>query len=162
MFDRVLIRPSVVELVETLLAAQTVVDRYAGLLSQSRTDWEREAVGFKADREGRRFWSGRQASRRVSVGVVWWTDARGRRHFRIVARDVAPTTDGDPFSRKVGVQQRSQRSRTAARRRAASAPQVSAPSSAETAAPIRSLATANGPKPPKLVPWSIQNSEARP
>lgn len=83
-YDRLLIRPRVLDLVEALTAAQAAANSHWSILEQTTSDWQREVVAFRDQRVGHWFCQRRIADRSAMVGAVWWTDRIGQRHFRVL------------------------------------------------------------------------------
>jgi hypothetical protein len=74
-FDRRLVRPSVLQLVECLQEASAV----AGV-SRDHEGWQAVVDGIRNEPEGFR-----QEGTLDVVTVAWWTDYLQRRHFRVQA-----------------------------------------------------------------------------
>jgi WD40 repeat protein len=82
-FDRRLVRPTHLHLVESLQEATTAANQGQELLELPPNHWYNLATTIRPEPEGHRsWWAGGGAAR---MALAWWTDALARRHFRIWA-----------------------------------------------------------------------------
>jgi len=106
-FDKHLIRPTHLELVQALEEAARQANALCTVVEYERDGWEALVRELRHEPEGFRHWL-RQWGKKSPGGVLtlaWWTDFMGRRHFRVSAGssadegfwDMAKTRDAPPF-----------------------------------------------------------------
>jgi WD40 repeat protein len=89
-FERHLVRPSHLELVEVLTVATREANEEGLLLDLDQEHWANFVAGLKTEEQGSRQWQRNRLPEGAGVvGVAWWTDYLGRRHFRIWAGSAA-------------------------------------------------------------------------
>jgi hypothetical protein len=102
-FDRRLVRPTYLHLVQSLREATAAANGGEQLLEFGPEHWPAFATTLRPEPEGLRGWAGAgEPGGAARLGLAWWTDHLGRRHFRIWA-DRQPAGDrplrGGPASR---------------------------------------------------------------
>jgi WD40 repeat protein len=87
MFDWRMVRPTHLMLVDALAQATAEANEGQRLLELDRDHWDTFVTEIKLLPEGRRQWyrNWLPAGDAGLVGVAWWTDYLGRRHFRVWA-----------------------------------------------------------------------------
>lgn len=103
-YDQLLIQPSAEELEDAVGAAVTAVN---GKARKRRLPWPMaEYAAFSAEAarlpEGWKQWNadGRPGDVRSALGVAWWADHIGRRHFRLVGGRIGRELVADLFGRR--------------------------------------------------------------
>ncbi|MGL4554826.1 MAG: hypothetical protein ACRC33_26975 [Gemmataceae bacterium] len=84
MFDRLLVRPTVLEICAALREAQRAANAVFVTLKHDPEHWQAVVAGLRDRPAGRMQWMRRVAGQRGWVGMTWWTDPDDRRHFRVV------------------------------------------------------------------------------
>jgi hypothetical protein len=85
-FERRLVRPTHVHVVETLEQATREANEVIRAVEQDREQWDAFLSDIRSEPEGCHEWDlNRGPGGAGGLGIAWWTDHLGRRHFRIYA-----------------------------------------------------------------------------
>src|SRR5262245_17270247 len=82
-FDRLMIAPARHDLVTALLRAAELANDGWRLLSVDPSDWVSAVVEIAAEPQGARRWRAQRWTHTADLVLAWWTDHRGKRHFRV-------------------------------------------------------------------------------
>src|SRR5262245_47187575 len=89
-FDRLLVGPLRFDLCEVLTQAAGVANTERKLLPEEPDYWGSVVDELGSQPEGVREWCVARSVRAGFVRVAWWTDHRGKRHFRVHGAAMTP------------------------------------------------------------------------
>jgi hypothetical protein len=84
-FERRLVRPTLAHVVETLEQATREANEVLPVVEHDREQWDAFVRDIRSEPEGCREWDLCATTWAGGLGIAWWTDHLGRRHFRIYA-----------------------------------------------------------------------------
>jgi hypothetical protein len=83
-FDRLLVRPTGMQLISALQEAQDAANATPPALDISHDEWMGAITKARGHREGACEWNAKRYCDASGIAFIWWTDHAGRRHFRVL------------------------------------------------------------------------------